>query len=128
MNPTKNYLLLSTLAFSMIGMGRVWLVQLSSYPLWAYVGPEEFEAYHIAWWHSIWGPIFVPAGLAVICTMGLLWWRPVDVSRRSVRTAIALLLVTYILTWLWWAPLMAMIGLNLPAGGRKGKGRESGRF
>lgn len=70
MNPTKNYLLLLTLAFSMIGMGQVWLVQLSSYRLWAYVGPREFESYHIAWWHSIWGPIFVPAGFAVRCRGG----------------------------------------------------------
>jgi len=47
-------------------MGTVWLVQLSSYPLWAHVGLKEFYDYHIAWWHSIWIPVLFPAGLAFV--------------------------------------------------------------
>lgn len=59
----------------MMGMGQIWLVQLSSYPLWAYVGAHEFHAYHIAWWHSIWGPIFIPAGLALFTAYAaLVFW------------------------------------------------------
>jgi hypothetical protein len=106
----KKWLLPLNLSFSMIGMGQIWLVQLSSYPLWAYVGPHEFHAYHIAWWHSIWGPVFVPAGLALLCTIGLFWLRPDTVPRSSVWAAIALLFVAIGLTYLWWAPLMALIG------------------
>ena len=94
----------------MIGLGQIWLVQLSSYPLWAQVGAHEFHDYHIAWWHSIWGLIFVPAGLAILCTIGLFWLRPLAISRSSVWGAIVLLLVAYGLTYIWWAPLMALIG------------------
>jgi hypothetical protein len=32
------WLLLATFALSLYGTGQVWLVQLSSYPLWAHVG------------------------------------------------------------------------------------------
>lgn len=48
-------LLMAACALSFYGVGQVWLVQLSSYPLWTYVGEREFHAYHRAWWRSIWG-------------------------------------------------------------------------
>jgi len=108
----KMALLIFNLALAMIGLGQVWLVQLSSYPLWAHVGTQEFREYHIAWWHSIWLPIFVPAGLAILCTIGLLWYRPHMVSRTSVWICIWLLIATYGLTWIWWAPLMALQGAS----------------
>src|SRR5271165_6467859 len=106
----KKWLLFLNLAFSMMGAGQIWLVQLSSYPLWGHVGPHEFHDYHIAWWHSIWGPLFVPAGLAIICTICLFWHRPPTIRRSLVWTAAGLLLATYLLTYIWWAPLMALIG------------------
>src|ERR1700736_4705005 len=106
----KKWLLLLNLAFSMMGVGQIWQVQLSSYPLWAYVGPHEYHNYHIAWWHSIWLPLFVPAGLAVLCTIGLFWLRPATVPRSAVWAAMSILFVTYGLTFIWWAPLMALIG------------------
>lgn len=106
----KKWVLLLNLAFSLMGTGQIWMVQLSSYPLWAYVGPHELHNYHIAWWHSIWIPLFIPAGLAIICNIGLFWFRPATVPRSSVWAAIALMFVTYGLTFIWWGPLMALIG------------------
>jgi hypothetical protein len=108
----KKWVLLLTLALSMMSAGQIWLVQLSSYPLWNYVGPHEFHSYHIAWWHSIWGPIFVPAGLGLFGTISLFWFRPGAVPRRIVWTAISILFVAYVLTYAWWAPLMALIGAS----------------
>jgi len=57
----SHFLLLGACALGLFGAGKVWLVQLSSYPLWTYVGEQEFRAYHLAWWHSIWGVILAPA-------------------------------------------------------------------
>lgn len=102
-------LVLLNLAFAFIGVGQIWLVQLSSYPLWNYVGPKEFRNYHLAWWHSIWLPVFVPAALSIICTVMMLWYRLPQVPRSLVWTAIILLIVTYGTTYIWWAPLMALI-------------------
>ena len=53
----NQWLLLATCALSLYSVGNIWPVQLSSYRLWKYVGPREFHAYHLAWWHSIWGVI-----------------------------------------------------------------------
>jgi hypothetical protein len=74
MNKTQ-WLLLGTCALSLYGMGQVWLVQLSSYRLWAYVGESEFRSYHQAWWQSIWGVILAPAVLLLIGALLMLWWR-----------------------------------------------------
>ena len=62
-------LLLGTCALSLYGVGQVWLVQLSSYRLWTYVGPREFRAYHAAWWRGIWGVVLAPAALVTIGAM-----------------------------------------------------------
>ena len=70
---TARWLLLATFALSLYSAGQVWLVQLSSYPLWAYVGRNEFSAYHRAWWRSIWGVVLGPAALVTLglCCGGL---------------------------------------------------------
>ena len=69
------WLLLVTFALSCYGTGQVWLVQLSSYRLWSYVGKNEFRAYHLAWWHGIWGVILAPACLVSLGAVLMLWWR-----------------------------------------------------
>ena len=42
-------LLLLNLALSFMGVGQIWQVQMSSYPLWKFVGVKELHDYHIAW-------------------------------------------------------------------------------
>ena len=106
----KRFVLLSNLAFAMMGVGQVWLVQLSAYPLWAHVGQKEFHDYHTAWWHSIWIPIFVPAGLALLTNVVLIWFRPYHLSGKAVWSGLGILFLAYFLTYIWWAPLMALIG------------------
>jgi hypothetical protein len=53
----RQWLLLRIAALSFYAVAQVWLVQLSSYPLFRHVGSREFHDYHVAWWHSIWGVI-----------------------------------------------------------------------
>lgn len=108
-NYLGKWLLILNLALCFMGVGQIWQVQMSSYPLWAYVGVKELHDYHVAWWHSIWIPLFVPAGLSILCTIGLFWFRPTNVPRKLIWASIVVIFITYVLTYLWWAPLMAMI-------------------
>jgi len=64
-------LLLGLSALGLYAVGNIWLVQLVCYRLWSHVGRAEAYAYHIAWWHSIWGVLFVPSGLLFL---GALAW------------------------------------------------------
>jgi hypothetical protein len=109
------WLLLATCALSLYGVGNIWPVQLSSYRLWEYVGPREFRAYHLAWWHSIWGVILAPAGLVVVCAVLMMWWRAPGVPAWATWVGLALQVSLVVGTALWWGPLMAR--LEEPNGG-----------
>ena len=104
------WLLLATFALSVYGTGQVWLVQLSSYPLFRFVGPHEFHAYHLAWWRSIWGVVLAPAALVVIGALMMLWWRPPGVPAWSVwlglALQIALVLGTLLALLVGWGPFI----------------------
>ena len=71
----SQWLLLGTCALSLYGAGQVWLVQVSSYRLWTYVGEKDFRAYHKAWWRGIWGVILAPAALLIVGAALMVWWR-----------------------------------------------------
>ncbi len=105
----NRWLLLVNFAIAFYNVGTVWLVQLSCYPLWAVVGRREFDAYHEAWWHSIWGVILGPAFFGFIGAWAMLWWLPPRVSARAAWLGVALQVVVYLLTAVWWGPLMARL-------------------
>jgi len=90
-------------------IGNVWLVQLVCYRLWSHVGRSEAFGYHTAWWHSIWGVLFVPAALVFLGALALLWVRPSGVNGRLVWLGLTLQLIIYASTAVWWAPLMARL-------------------
>jgi hypothetical protein len=102
-------LLLVNFAIAFYNVGTVWLVQLSCYPLWAVVGRGEFEAYHEAWWHSIWGVILGPGLFGFMGAWAMLRWLPARVSASTVWLGIALQVAVYLLTAIWWGPLMARL-------------------
>lgn len=108
---TRSQWLLAVTALSAVyGVGQVWLVQLSSYHLWSLVGPGEFEAYHWAWWRSIWGPVMVPAGVVVIGSILMLWLRPPGVPSWAVWLGFTVEISIGVGTAIWWGPLMARVG------------------
>jgi hypothetical protein len=111
----SQWLLLATCALSLYSVGNIWPVQLSSYRLWKYVGPREFHAYHLAWWHSIWGVILGPAVVVFIGALLMLWWRAPGVPLWAVWAGFGLQLALVLGTALWWGPLMAR--LEDPSGG-----------
>ena len=111
----SEWLLLGTCALSLYGVGQVWLVQLSSYRLWAYVGPKEFRAYHAAWWRGIWGVILAPAALLILGSALMLWRPAPGVPVWAPWLGFALQIALLLGTAIWWGPLMAR--LEAPEGG-----------
>jgi hypothetical protein len=103
------WLLLATFALAAFGAGQVWLVQLSSYRLWRFVGAAEFRAYHLAWWRSIWGVVLAPAGLVFLGAVAMIWIRPREVGSAEAWLGLALQLALALGTAVWWGPLMARL-------------------
>ena len=102
-------LLLVVFALSLYGTGQVWLVQLSSYPLWRYVGAADFPAYHQAWWRSIWGVVLAPSVVVVAGALLMLRWRIEQAPAWSVWLGAGLQIALVLGTVAWWAPLMARL-------------------
>jgi hypothetical protein len=90
-------------------VGIIWLVQVVAWPLFGYVGRNEFEAYHAAWWRGIRYVIFVPSGLALLGMILLLHSPPLDVPVWLLWTALGLYILTYGLTAVWWGPQQAKL-------------------
>jgi len=106
--------LLLTLALSFYNVGIIWLMQVHVYPLFKLVGEDEWTAYHTAHWHRIWGVVFVPAGLTLLGTILLMFFRPEGVSGWSFWLGLGIQVVLYALTAVVWAPMQ----VRLSEGGR----------
>jgi hypothetical protein len=111
----SHWLLIATCGLSLYGVGQVWLVQLSSYGLWTYVGKHEFRAYHTAWWHSIWGVVLAPAALVFLSSVMMLWLHLPTTPWWATWLGLALQIALLLGTAAWWGPLMAR--LEAPDGG-----------
>jgi len=77
----NQWLLIVTVFLAVAGVGQVWLVQLSSYRLWAFVGPHDIAVYHEQWWHSIWFVVIAPASRSLLRT----WYRFINTGIRGVQ-------------------------------------------
>jgi hypothetical protein len=109
----RDLLFLTTALLTVWNAAVIWMTQVICYPLWPRVGTAEFERYHLAWWHLVWWT-FIPAGLALLGSLALLWVRPEYLPRRAVLLALIAQLITLGVTLAFWAPLQAR--LATPAG------------
>lgn len=105
----NQWLLIVTVFLAVAGVGQVWLVQLSSYRLWAFVGPREISTYHTEWWHSIWFVVIVPACLVFVASGAMLMMPPPGVPRISLEIGFALEGLLLLGTAIYWGPLMARL-------------------
>ena len=95
------WVLIITLAASFYGVGNIWMTQFG-WRLWTYVAPADFGAYHNAWWAVIKPVIFPMAGVAVLGSVALIWWRPEGVTAAPVWINLALHVATYTGTAVFW--------------------------
>jgi hypothetical protein len=104
-----DWILVLTTALAWYHVGFVWLVQVVAWPLFGYVGPNEFEKYHQAWWKGIRYVLFVPSGLAFAGGVLLLFVRPASVPEWLIVVGLSLYVLTYVLTAVWYGPQQAKL-------------------
>jgi len=104
-----DWILLAALVLAWFHVGVVWLVQTVSWPIFAHVGQNEFEEYHLAWWRGIRWIVFVPGTLALVGTALLLRFTPAGVPVWLVWLALGIDLLMYLLTAVWWGPQQAKL-------------------
>jgi hypothetical protein len=67
------WVLMTTFAATFYGVGNIWMTQFG-WRLWTYVAPDDFGAYHNAWWAMIKPVIFPVAAVAFFGAIALIWW------------------------------------------------------
>jgi hypothetical protein len=102
----KHLLFFVTSILTIWNAALIWMTQVLCYPLWPMVGSAEFHNYHLAWWHSVWWT-FLPAGLALLGSILLLFRRPPYFPRGAAMVAAGAQIVTLAATLAFWAPLQA---------------------
>ena len=70
--------------------GVVWLIQFSCYPLWPYVGRDQFLNYHNAWWQGTWWVVFVPSALVAAGSVLMPRFAPSGIPRWALWTGVAI--------------------------------------
>jgi hypothetical protein len=105
----RDWLLVWTVALAWYHVGFVWLVQVVAWPLFAYVGAGEFDAYHQAWWRGIRYILFVPSGFAFVGGLLLLFFPPPYVPEWLLALGFGMYVLTYVLTAAWWGPQQAKL-------------------
>jgi hypothetical protein len=110
------WILLLTLVASFYNVGTIWLMQVLIYPLWGFVGGNEWASYHAAHWQKIRYVVFVPAGLALVGAVLLIFSKPADIPVWSVWPGLGLQVAMYAATVAWWAPMQVRLqkGGNSP--------------
>jgi hypothetical protein len=104
-----DWVLVLTLIFAWYHVGIIWLVQVVAWPLFGFVGRNEFEAYHAAWWRGIRYVIFVPSVLTLLGIILLLRFPPTGVPTGILWAGLALYIAIYGLTAVWWGPQQARL-------------------
>ena len=97
------WLLFITALLAVWNAGIVWFTQIAVYPLWPLVGADHFHDYHLAWWHDMW-PSFGPVVLMLVCSVILLWTRPLGISRWPLWLGVLLQVGVHTLTAFFWGP------------------------
>lgn len=95
------WILMSSFAASFYNVGTIWMTQFG-WRLWPYVAPDDFSAYHAAWWSMIKPVIFPVAAVALLGAILMVWWRPEGVTATPVWLNLGLQVATYALTIAYW--------------------------
>lgn len=110
------WVLIATFAASFYSVGTIWMTQFG-WRLWPYVAPDDFAAYHEAWWAMIKPVIFPVAAIAFLGSIALVWWRPAGVTAIPVWLNFSLQILTYSLTAAFWGRWQAKTRFaKLPGG------------
>jgi len=91
-------------------VGLIWVIQVVHYPLFARVGPNEFEVFHTEHSQRILIALSIPTLLTFISSCTLLWIRPISVPDWSAWFNLALSGSFWVVTALVQVPKHGLLG------------------
>jgi hypothetical protein len=94
--------LLLNLALAFYNVGTIWAHEIDIFRTWKLIGRAQFHQVQMSHFRKIPYWIFAPVGLALLGNVALLWYHPDNSPRWCVWAALALQLLSILLTAAFW--------------------------
>jgi hypothetical protein len=101
--------LLLNLALAFYNVGTIWAHEVDIFRSWKLVPPEAFHRIQAAHWHKLPYWVLLPAGLAWVGSIALIWYRPSSSPVWAVWCALGFLTASHALTALLWGQWQAKL-------------------
>lgn len=88
-------ILIGNLASTFYMVGLIWMVQIVHYPLFAKVGPDQYESYQVSHQARTTLAVGPPMLIELLTAVLLIWYRPAGVPDWSIYLALALLVIVW---------------------------------
>lgn len=101
--------LLLNLALSFYLVGAIWAHEIDTFRTWRLVGLKEFPTVQSVHWSKLPYWIFAPLALALIGSVGLVWYHPEGSPRWAIWGNLGAQLASHLLTAIYWGPWQAKL-------------------
>jgi hypothetical protein len=101
--------LILNLALAFYNVGTIWAHEVDIFRSWKLVAQEDFHRIQSAHWRKLPYWVLLPVGLALVGSIGLVWYRPIHSPGWAVWCALGFQLASHLLTAALWGPWQAKL-------------------
>jgi hypothetical protein len=109
--------LVLNLALAFYNVGTIWAHEVDIFRAWRLVEPSEFHRIQGAHWRKLPYWVLVPFGVALLGSIALVWYQPIETPPWAVWGALSTQLAAHVGTLAVWAPWQAKLSKD-PLGSR----------
>ena len=109
---TKETFLLLNLALAFYNVGTIWAHEVDIFRTWRYLDPKTFKVVQGVHWHKLSYWVFVPVGLALVGSIVLFWYHPVNMPVWQIWVAFLLQFLSHLLTAVFWGQWQAKLSTD----------------
>jgi hypothetical protein len=107
-----NVFLLLNLALAFYLVGAIWAIEVDIFRSWALVGQNEFRAVQSSHWRKLPYWVFAPLGLALIGSIVLIWYHPVNSPGWAIWGNLGCQVASHLLTAVYWGRWQAQLSTD----------------
>ena len=91
-------LILVNLCLAFYNVGTIWANEVDIFRSWKLLDNDTFQKVHLVHWHKIPFWIFIPYGIFLAASVGLVWYHPPGAAKWAIWGNLACFLCGYVFT------------------------------
>ena len=108
--------LLLNLALAFYLVGAIWAHEVDIFRNWQVLDPDNFHRVQTVHWKKLPYWVFIPLGLALIGSIILIWYHPMNSPAWAIWGNLACQVLSLILTAIFWGPWQAKLSHDTAGG------------